>query len=326
MRRLAPLSLAIGVGLLASACGSPDSPSANGDGNGGTSDSEVDQVTVGVIPITDAVAVFVGDEKGFFEERNIDLNIELAQGGAAIVPAVLSGETQFGFSNNVSMIIAASKGVPVKLVAPGVATTGNDGEDFQGIAVPGDSPAETAADLETAAIGVNTLNNVCHVSINNSIRKAGGDPSEVNYVEVPAPDLVPALNSGQIEAGCVGEPFLSGFLDAGGRVVASNFVDLGEEAAVASYFTSKKLAEEDPDLVERFTEAMIESNEYTNENPDEARQAVTTYTELSEEQVAGVVMGVYPTEFNRESIERVAELAKQDGLVDEEPDVDALLP
>ena len=326
MRRLAPLSLAIGVALVASACGGSDSPSSSGGGGGGSSEGEVDQVTVGVIPIIDTAAVFLGDEKGFFKERGIELNIELAQGGAAIVPAVLSGQTQFGFSNNVSMIIAASEGVPIQLVAPGVASTGNDGEDFQGVAVPGDSPAQTAADLETATIGVNTLNNICGVSINESIRKAGGDPSGVNYVEVPAPDMVAALNSGQIEAACLGEPFLGNFLRSGGRVVASNFVDVAEDATIASWFTSKKLAQEDPDLVKRFTEAMIESSEYTNDHLDEARATVTTYTKLTQEQVDSLVMGVYPTEFNRESIERIAELAKEDGLIDEVPDLDELLP
>jgi NitT/TauT family transport system substrate-binding protein len=326
MRRLAPFSLAIGVALLASACGGSDPSSSSGGGGGGSSEGQLDQVTVGVIPIIDAVAVYVGNEKGFFKERNIELNIELAQGGAAIVPAVLSGQTQFGFSNNVSMIIAASQGVPIQLVTPGVASTGKDGEDFQGVAVPGDSPAQTAADLENATIGVNTLNNICHVSINESIRKAGGDPAGVNYVEVPAPDMVAALNSGQVEAACLGEPFLGGFLRAGGRTVASNFVDVAEDATIASYFTSKKLAQEDPDLVKRFTEAMVESLEYTNEHLDEARQAVTTYTALTQDQVAELVMGKYPTEFNRESIERIAELAKQDGLIDEVPDLDELLP
>jgi len=42
-----------------------------------------------------------------------------AQGGAAIVPAVISGDDQIGFSNMVSLILAAAHGLPVMAVAYG---------------------------------------------------------------------------------------------------------------------------------------------------------------------------------------------------------------
>jgi hypothetical protein len=37
-------------------------------------------------------------------------------------------------------------------------------------------------------------------------------------------------------------------------------------------------------------------------------------------------MGRFPTEFNRESLQHIAELAQKDGLIAEVPDLDALLP
>lgn len=326
MRCVGLMCVSLGIMLVASGCGDGSDTASDPASNGDAAEGEVDQVTVGVIPITDVAAIYLGDDQGFFEERGIELTLEPAQGGAAIVPAVLSGETQFGFSNNISMIIAASEGVPIQLLAPGVASTGNDGDDFNALAVLGDNPAESAADLQDATIGVNTLNNICGVSISESIRKAGGDPTGVSWVEVPAPDVVAALESGRIEAGCLGEPFLSDFLADGGRAVASIFVDVAEDATIASYFTSRQLAESDPDLVERFTEALVESLAYADENPEEVRRIVTTYTALTDEDVADVVIGRFPTEFNRASIERMAELAEMDGLISEAPDLDALLP
>jgi NitT/TauT family transport system substrate-binding protein len=84
--------------------------------------------------------------------------------------------------------------------------------------------------------------------------------------------------------------------------------------------------ESDPDLVERFTEALAEAQAYADENPDEARATVTSYTSLTDEQIAAVTLPRFPTEFNRESIERIAELAEEDGLLEERVDVDQLLP
>jgi NitT/TauT family transport system substrate-binding protein len=313
---------AAGVLLAMTGCGDSGSDSSGGSGGGGAPDP----VTVGLIPIVDVAPIYLGQEQGFFADHDIELTIELAQGGAAIVPAVMSGQSQFGFSNVVSMMIARSEGLPVRLVGPGVASTGEQGADFQGIAVPGGSTIQTAADLEGRTVGVNTLNNICGVSINESVRKAGGDPTQLRYVEIPPPDMPAALDSGQIDATCMSEPFLSAYLAAGGRTVASNYVDVAPAADIAVYFTSEELLQSDPDLVQRFTQALAESEAYADEHPDEARAIVTTYTRLTEDQVAGVTLPRFPTEFNRDALDRIAELAQQDGLLRKPVDLDELLP
>jgi NitT/TauT family transport system substrate-binding protein len=318
-RRRAAALAAVGLLLALAGCGGSDD-------DGGTAEGEPDQVTIGLIPIVDVAPVYLGIEQGFFGEQDIELTIELAQGGAAIVPAVMNGQYQFGFSNVVSMMVARSEGLPVRLVGPGVRSTGEQGADFNGVAVPGDSPIRTAADLEGRTVGVNTLNNICGVSINESVRKAGGDPSRLTYVELPPPDMPAALDAGQIDATCMSEPFLSGYLAAGGRTVASNYADVAPDADIAVYFASEELLQSDPDLVARFTEALAESEAYAQEHPDETRATATTYTSLTAEQVADVTLPRFPTEFNRESLERIAELADGDGLLKEPVDLDQLLP
>jgi NitT/TauT family transport system substrate-binding protein len=45
---------------------------------------------------------------GFFKDEHLDIEPVPAQGGAAIVPAVIAGDDQLGFSNAVSMILAAA--------------------------------------------------------------------------------------------------------------------------------------------------------------------------------------------------------------------------
>jgi NitT/TauT family transport system substrate-binding protein len=318
-RRRAAALAAAGLLLALAGCGGSDD-------DGGTAQGGPDQVTIGLIPIVDVAPIYLGIEQGFFEDRDIELTVELAQGGAAIVPAVMSDQYQFGFSNVVSMMVARSEGLPVRLVGPGVRSTSEQGADFNGVAVPGDSPIRTAADLEGKTVGVNTLNNICGVSINESVRKAGGDPSRLTYVELPPPDMPAALDAGQIDATCMSEPFLSGYLAAGGRTVASNYADVAPDADIAVYFTSEKLLQSDPDLVARFTEALAESEAYAQEHPEETRATATTYTSLTAEQVAGVTLPRFPTELNRDSLERIAELADGDGLLREPVDLDELLP
>ena len=232
MRRPLILLAVVGV-LVAAGCGSSDDEP--GEASGGAQ-----QVKVGIIPILDVAPIYLGKEKGFFTSRNIELTLESGQGGAAIVPGVVSGQFQFGFSNVTSLLIAQSRGLPLKVVSNGVASTGKDKADFGGVVTRDDS-IKTAADLAGKRVAVNTLKNIGDSTIRASVRKAGGDPSSIKFVELAFPDMPAALQADRVDAIWVVEPFLSTSLGEGGRLVASNYVDTAPDLTVAVYFTSEQL-------------------------------------------------------------------------------------
>jgi len=316
MRRPVILILGVAVLLAAAGCGS-----SGGDESGSGSGGGTRQVKVGVIPIVDVAPIYLGKEKGFFSSRGIELTMETAQGGAAIV----SGQFQFGFSNDTSLLIAQTRGLPLKVVSNGVASTGQDNADYSGV-VTRDDAIRTAADLAGRQVAVNTLKNIGDSTIRSPVRKAGGDPSGIKFVELTFPDMPAALEAGRVDAVWVVEPFLSATIGAGGRLVASNYVDTAPDLTVALYFTSEQLIKDDPDLVKRFADAMTESLAYADAHPDEARQVLTSYTQIDEAVTAKLTLPKWPAEINRESVDTLASLAVQDGLVTEQPDVAALLP
>jgi NitT/TauT family transport system substrate-binding protein len=323
MRR--KLAVLLAAPLLLTACGGDsDEPSGATGGDGG--EAETTAVTVGVIPILDVAPIYLGQEQGFFEDCGIDLTLETAQGGAAIVPGVVSGDYQFGFSNVTSLLLAASEGLPLQVVANGNASTGEQGEDFGAVVALPDSGIADAADLEGKSVAVNTLNNIGTTTIRASVREAGGDPDAVNFVELPFPDMAAALEGGDVDAIWVVEPFLTGATSNGAEYVASNFVDTADDLTVATYFTSEQYAAENPDVVECFTGAMEQSLEYAQENPDAVRQAILGYTEIDEGLVEQLTLPQFPTEINRDSVQTLSDLAVEDGLIEEAPDLDQLLP
>lgn len=323
MRR--PLVGLVAAALLVSvtaACGSSDSAEpADSSGDGDTT-----TIDLAVIPIVDVAPIYLGVEQGFYEEQGIELNLVTAQGGAAIVPGVTSGQYQFGFSNVTSLMLAQSNNVPVKAVANGVASTGEDGADFGGIVVKGDSPLESAADLEGKKVAVNTLKNIGDTSVRESVRKAGGDPDAVEFVEMAFDQMPAALDQGQIDAAWVVEPALAVVKSQGGRVIASNFVDLAPDLTVAVYFASAEYAEKNPELVAKFQEATKASLAYADNNPDEVREILSSYTKIPADLLSEITLPKWPTEPNRASLDTLAELGANDGLFSTEPDLDALLP
>jgi NitT/TauT family transport system substrate-binding protein len=60
-------------------------------------------------------------------------------------------------------------------------------------------------------------------------------------------------------------------------------------------------------------------------HPEEARAIVKTYTEIADDVLTALTLPVWTPAVNRESTQRLADLALQDGLVDKPVDVAALL-
>lgn len=307
--------------LLLTACGdSGDS----GEKSGGA--GQLDKVNTGVIAIVDVAPIYVGKALGFFQEQNIDLTLTTAQGGAAIVPAVLGGEYQFGFSNTISLLLGASKKLPVKVVANGTNSTGADGKDFAGLFVKAGGPIKSPKDLAGHTVAANTLKNIVETSVRASVRKDGGDAAAVKFTELAFPDQVPALQSGQVDAIFVVEPFQQAAVLAGARRIASSYVDAAPDLTVAMYFTSHQLLSTNPDLVRRFTEAMKKSLAYADSHPDQVREVIGTYTKIDPAVRAALVLPKWPAEVNRASVDALAGLAVTDGLLTAKPDLNALLP
>jgi NitT/TauT family transport system substrate-binding protein len=321
MRRSPLVVVLAAVTLALAACGGGSDDDAAPDTGG-----QPDKVNAGVIAIVDVAPIYLGKQKGFFSSRKIDLTLTTAQGGAAILPAVLSGQYQFGFSNTISLLLAKSQNAPVKVVSNGNNSTGVDGEDFAGLFVKADSPIQSPKDLAGKTVAANTLKNIVETSVRASVRKDGGDAAAVKFTELPFPEQVAALQAGRVDAIFVVEPFQQTAVAAKARKIASSYVDAAPNLTVAMYFTSQQLIGSNADLVTRFTEAMKESLAYADAHPEEVRDVLGTYTKIPPEVRDALVLPKWPADVNRQSVETLADLAVTDGLLTQKPDIAALLP
>lgn len=316
-RRGLATALVLALPLALSACGGGSAD----EGAGGAT-----EITVGVIPIVDVAPIYLGVEKGFFKEEGLDVSLELAQGGAAIIPAVASGQYQFGFSNTTSLLLAQTQDVPIEVVTAGVNATEDPAADMAGVLVKAGSDIKSPKDLAGKKVAVNTLKNINTTTTNELVRQDGGDPTKIEYVELAFPEIGPAIEKGDVDAGQVVEPFLTIGTQAGMTDLGSNFVAADPGLAVAEYFTSTSYAESDADTVEAFTNAMNESLDYAQQHPDEVKEILPTYTDIDETVLAELNMPQWTSEIDTESIQKLADLSKADGLFAKDPDVDALLP
>ena len=321
MRRCWLVVLGIAVALVAGGCGDDEEES----GGGGGGQAEQTTLRVGVIPIADVAPLYLGMKQGFFEEQDLKLEPQLAEGGAAITPAVLSGDFQIGFSNTVSLLIAASKDLPVTIISQGVLGGKTEDEAWADVLVLKDGPIKEPKDLEGKTIAVNTLKNVCEVTIRASLADMGVDDSTLKFTEVPFPDMNAALEAERVDGACVVEPFVSQGKAGKARGIDPFYVNTAPDLTVATYFTSKQYAEENPEVVERFVTAMKQSLDYAQQNPDAVREVLGEYTQIPPEVAQSITLPQWRADLTLDTIERLSQLSLVYGLIESEPDLNELI-
>jgi NitT/TauT family transport system substrate-binding protein len=318
-RFLGALAVAVAALFAVAACG--------GGGGGGSSSSSNKPTTlkVGVIPIADVAPLYVGIKQGFFKQENLNIQPQLAEGGATITAQVVSGDLQVGFSNVTSLVIASSKKLPVQIVASGVNGAKDDSGAWDAVLSKKGSPIKDVKALEGKTVSVNNLNNVGPLTINNAMEKAGADYKKVKYVEVPFPDANAALETGRIDAAFVVEPFVSQGTARGANAVTHSFEETAPSYAVATYFATKQYAAQNKDVLDRFVRAINKSLAYSQSHPDLVRQVVPTYTKIPKDVAAKMKLPQWSANLNEPSIQQTADLAQKYGFIKDKPDMGELI-
>jgi NitT/TauT family transport system substrate-binding protein len=281
-------------------------------------------LTVGVIPIVDVAPIYLGVERGFFAEQKLTLTLKLAQGGAAIIPAAVSGDYQFGFSNLISEILAQQKGLKLKIISQGSQAGSDPNSDAWAILAL--NPAITKCkDLEGKTIAVNTLKNIGEVSIKAACDKAGGvDVSKFKLIEMNFPNMLPALQKGQIDAMWTAEPFTTQAKQAGAKVLSYNVVAVAPHLTVATYFATADYVSQNPQVVKRFLAAINKSLDYANAHIPEVRLIVNNYAKIPDAALQAMVLPYWSHDLNKPSINQLADLMVKYGLMTSKPDLNQM--
>ncbi|MDT0269666.1 ABC transporter substrate-binding protein [Streptomyces sp. DSM 44915] len=303
------------------ACGSDG---GGGGGAGGDAGSGPAEITLGVIPIIDIAPVKLGIEQGIFADHDLELTLQESQGGAAIVPGVISGDFQFGYSNLVSLLIAKGEDVPVELISVGARASDDPLDDGSGQLMTVDPALTEVEDLRGATIAVNTLLGINEVAVRATLEEHGLVRDDVTLVEVPIPNMPAALASGDVDAAMMSEPFITVTEEQGGHALPVSYAAMGANLPFAGWFAAEPYAAQNPEVVERFQAALEESLRYAEAHPDEARATLNSYLDLADGISEAVTLPGWDPTTDRAEIEHLAQLSVDAGLIADLAPLDAL--
>jgi ABC-type nitrate/sulfonate/bicarbonate transport system substrate-binding protein len=146
---------------------------------------------------TTSMPFFVARERGFFREEGLEAELIVMQ-AIQTIQATLGKSLQFASATG-SAVSAAVRGADIKVV---LAVT--DRPSFDLIVQPNITSVQQ---LRGKKIGITGLGGTSHVALQIALEAAGENPKNFVYVVLGAPQQLPALETGTVDAAMFSPPF-----------------------------------------------------------------------------------------------------------------------
>lgn len=323
-------TLSLGLAACSSAQDTPepeDTPDQTVDETAEPSTPEDDSpraVTIAALTISETAPLWAAVKEGIFLDHGLDVTVQPIQGGAQAMPALLNGDVDFSIGQPFGALRASLQGLDVKLVS-NYAESHAEGDDINSVVSAPGSDITRPADLAGKKVAVNSLGAAGDLTIMAAVEQDGGDPSTITFVEVAFPDAQAQLESGNIDAAWVPEPFVSMIVGAGGARVVDPYQATLPGLPTLVVQATGTMVNDDPELVKAVQDALTEAFAWAAENDDAVRQSLVDEMSLPEQAAANLPLPHFTTTLDRDVLQSLADLAVEYGFFDESPDLDALI-
>jgi NitT/TauT family transport system substrate-binding protein len=229
------------------------------------------------------VPIMLAIDKGYFKEQGIETELQNIGASGDRIAALTAGSVAFSNLGRIAAIVEMARG----------------NQSFYFFANIDDSPgnegcwARPGFDSFKALRGKKVAANTsAQITMNGLLENAGMTERDVQFVNLPGPEMAAALAKGDVDAACVWEPLLTGVRNGspGGKLLGldsdtPNFKKFGTMASPDIMIISRKLVTEQPALAGKLAAALFKGVAFTNAHPQETAETVAHYFRKPPEEV-----------------------------------------
>jgi NitT/TauT family transport system substrate-binding protein len=268
-------------------------------------------VKIGVLPSSGEV--FYAIENGFFSRRNLDVQLQMQNSGAAGAAAMLGGSIDITESDTVTIIKAHDKGLPFVALAPGLL----DAVKSPTVAVVVRDPElKLGKDFNGKIFSTNALQNLGTLLVDSWIDNNGGDSKTVKWLELPFSALSAALQRGTIDAYIAPEPFVTTGLKDGGHMILLDRKPLAPVIVQGFLITTRDWVTSHRETARAFTAAILEANDWANKNRHDAAVILSKYSKIPITVIEGMTLrGDYAVRVDPAALQPLIDGSLKYGLI-----------
>ena len=247
------------------AASSSASASASGDSVG---------ARIGTQDLLGGAAITKG--AGYFEEAmGAGTTIQRFDAGRDINTALASGSVDFGMFGVVPTVVGLTSGTDMKVVYIECLIRGTEG-----LVVRESAGIKSVEDLKGKKVAV-TVASSGHYGLLCALEDAGMTVDDIEMVDMDPKSTYAAWQRGDIDAAYTWNPTLINIAHDGGTVIltVADLVKNGHQT-INFHVVSSKFAEEHPDQVKAYCEALAKGVDLYNSDKDKAFDIVCDYLEI----------------------------------------------
>lgn len=289
MKKLISLALAGVMALSLAACGStPSSTPASTPASGSTSAStpasepaeefETVDLRVAYMPNMGSNSLLATAlNMGYFEQMGLNVTLTEFQGGPQEIAAMASGDidiSQIGHGAHALCIEGQAKIFHLDCTSLADAVVANTDKGINSI-----------ADLKGKTIAVSSGTSA-EIILNLALASAGLTQDDVTLVEMDANGMVSAMVSGGVDACATWSPSTMTIANALGDkalTLATNNDYVDQVTFPSSFITTEKFANENHDVLVRFSRALLMAQDYRADNIEEVAKWVAKQCKADEQ-------------------------------------------
>lgn len=220
--------------------------------------------------------LYTAQEKGYFKEQGLDVNIQMPADTNDPLKLVAAGKIDMALSYQPEVLVARSENIPVQSFAAIVRHPLNQ------LMVPVDSPVQSPKDLAGKTIGYPSIP-LDEAIVQTMVKTDGGQADKIKMVDVGW-DLIPAMATKKTDAligGYINHEKL--LLDKEGHPMRTlNPADYG----VPDYYElvlvgSEKSLKAKPDVYKKFMAAVTKGQKYVADHPEDGLSILMKHEDKS---------------------------------------------
>jgi NitT/TauT family transport system substrate-binding protein len=211
---------------------------------------DIGPIKIGYLPISGSAPLFLAQEKGYFAEQGLEVELIPFRTGSEMIVLLSTGQLDLGAGNGgAAMFNALASDFSIKLVA-GFIQLPEDNENATIFLVVRkalfDSGEVTeVADLAGRKITINTLRGTSEYLVAQALAQAGLSLDDVEMVVLPLPEIPPALANGAVDGAYLFEPFSQQSFADGISVPLLSGTEIAGQVQVATLIAGTRLLEPD---------------------------------------------------------------------------------
>jgi putative hydroxymethylpyrimidine transport system substrate-binding protein len=253
--------------LVVSACsnGSKDDQKATDNKSGANKNLQKVTLMLDWYPNAVHSFLYVAQEKGYFKDQGLDVNIQMPADTNDPLKLVAAGKIDMALSYQPQIVIARDENIPVRSFAAIVR------HPLNVLMAPTDGPVKSPKDLSSGkTIGYPSVP-LDEAIVQTMVKTDGGDPSKVKMVDVGW-DLIPAMATKKTDAligGYLNHEKL--LLDKEGHPMTAFSP---EKYGVPDYYelvmvAGEKALKQKPEVFKKFMSAAAKGQAYVQSHPEE---------------------------------------------------------